>query len=210
MMRMRALRNYRRRAIAGFTLIEVLVVIIIITVLFAIAAPSWNALMNRQRVNTVREQAVQLIRQAQNDARRTRVPKVVIFDNNNLSPRGAILNVQRDATTGATQTAFIDKTIITNWTTFGEGDIRQGLVDLSTTPAAAQDQLVFDSNGFVDQVSIDRAGANLATTAETNTSRLFAVKVRQANTSPKTNKCVVVKTILGAVDLVDSDECEAL
>ena len=39
----------------GFTLIELLVVIIIIGALSAIAAPSWLAFINRQRVNKVNE-----------------------------------------------------------------------------------------------------------------------------------------------------------
>ncbi len=193
----------RKRAIAGFTLLETLVVIVIIAILFAIAAPSWDALMNRQRVNVIRDQALQIVRKAQNDARTTRVPKVVIFDPTATVPRAAILSVERNSLGQTVNNINPDN--ITNWQTLGNGDIKEGFVEFSTTPANGQ--LVFNSSGFVDSLSLNQVDPNLGRNPETATSRVFAFKVKQRNTSDATYRCVIVKTILGAVDVAEGDRC---
>lgn len=65
---------------SGFTLIEVLVVVIMAAALAAIAAPGWFAYMNRQRVNTARTEVLQALRDAQAKAISGRLPHSVKFD----------------------------------------------------------------------------------------------------------------------------------
>lgn len=56
----------------GFTLIEVLVVVIIVGILALIAAPGWLAYVNRQRLTAVRSDLVAVLKQAQVDAKQRR------------------------------------------------------------------------------------------------------------------------------------------
>ena len=185
-----SMRHTRRKPSPGFTLIEILVVLIIIGVLFAIAAPSWGALMNRQRVGTVREQAVQVIREAQNKARLTRVPQAVVFDNNNndgtIAPRAAIVARSLNLTTDKIDKSIINIATINNWQTLGGGDVKGGGIDFF----AGVGQLVFDGNGAIDE----------------QTTIPFVVKVKPRNASAQTYRCAVVQTLLGSIRLTDGEK----
>ena len=184
------MRHTRRKSSTGFTLIEILVVLIIIGVLFAIAAPSWTALMNRQRVGTVREQAVQVIREAQNKARLTRVPQAIVFDNNNndgtIAPRAAIVARSLNLTTDKIDKSIINIATINNWQTLGGGDVKGGGIDFF----AGVGQLVFDGNGAIDE----------------QTTIPFVVKVKPRNASAQTYRCAVVQTLLGSIRLTDGEK----
>lgn len=203
-MKTRTRQTKRRRSIAGFTLIEVLVVLLIIAVLVAIAAPSWSALLTRQRVSAVRDQASQVIRQAQAEAKRTKLARVVVFDlPANGIPRVATqrqpLDSETERTAGLLDAAQIGE--INVWQDLGNGEINPGQLEVSTAPAGALNQIVFDANGAIDPISASKAG--------TIGSRpyIFTVNVRHKGGSSGANRCVIVDTLLGATRTAEGTDC---
>jgi len=177
-----------KRSISGFTLIEMLVVIIIIGVLFAIAAPGWDTLLSRQRVNAAREQVAQTIRVAQSEARRTRAPRIVVFDATDGKPRVATAPYVPGTTLP------IANTSIATWVLLNNGDVNANTLQLATHEGSgrtisANRAIVFDGNGTIAQVPTVANAQSLP----------FVVSISRGNTTNKaTARCVVVDTLLGA------------
>ncbi|MEM1250860.1 MAG: prepilin-type cleavage/methylation domain-containing protein [Cyanobacteria bacterium P01_H01_bin.21] len=64
---------------AGFTILELLVIIIMVGILAAIAGPGWVTYMNRQRVSRARSDLAQIIQAAQSEAQQRNATRVVRF-----------------------------------------------------------------------------------------------------------------------------------
>src|SRR4028118_1231705 len=68
-----------RKSEGGFTILELIVIVLVLGILSAIAAPSWLAFINRQRVRTVNDRVLQTLRSAQSEAKRTKRDVTVTF-----------------------------------------------------------------------------------------------------------------------------------
>jgi len=196
-------RLNRRRAIAGFTLLEILVVLIIIGVLVAIAAPSWSALLNRQRVNVVRDEVSQVIRQAQAEAKRTKLARVVALDTTSANAPRIAAQRQPLGTDERTAPLLVSPlTQIGFWQPLGQGEAGKQVI-LETHPSTALGQIVFDAKGAVDPVSV--TAAQSATIG--GRPYLFAVNVRPKGTASGANRCLIVDTLLGATRTAEGTDC---
>ncbi|MBD1886114.1 prepilin-type N-terminal cleavage/methylation domain-containing protein [Microcoleus vaginatus] len=174
--------NYKntasRKGDQGFTLLEVLVIALIVGILSSIAAPSWEAFINRQRVRTVNDRVLQTLRTAQSEAKRTKSSVTVTFNYDpNASP------------------AIDPPTVTFNNITQelnGGGEIKPRTIALtvnkppaSTTPA---NSIVFDYQG------------NLTP----DTTPFF---VTVAPSGGGTKQCVIVQTLLGGMRTDEGTVC---
>lgn len=74
----------------GFTLVEVLVVIIIVSILGSIAAPGWLSFLNRQRANTVKNEFLSKFREVQEDAKQKSTDRTIAFK---TTPSGPAIEI---------------------------------------------------------------------------------------------------------------------
>ncbi|OUL37627.1 prepilin-type N-terminal cleavage/methylation domain-containing protein [Nostoc sp. T09] len=68
---------------SGFTLLELLAVILVISMLSAIAVPSWLTFVNIRRLNTAQDEVYRAMRQAQSQAKKEKLTWQTSFRENN-------------------------------------------------------------------------------------------------------------------------------
>lgn len=76
---------------AGFTLIEMLVVIVMVGIVAAIAAPSWQGFLDRQRMNAVRSDLIGVLRTAQDEAQARQKSRQVTFLTDTASTSSSVM-----------------------------------------------------------------------------------------------------------------------
>jgi Tfp pilus assembly protein FimT len=167
-----------RKGDGGFTILELVVIVLVLGILSAIAAPSWLAFINRQRVRTVNDRVFQSLRLAQSEAKRTKRDITVTF---NPTDPPTVTFTPPLAIGGNRPTLATDS----NTQTLDDGgEIKPGTIALTVNKLASATPLptsiVFDYQG------------NL--TAGTTP---FYVTI--APSRGGTKQCVIVETLLGGM-----------
>ncbi len=166
----------------GFTLLEVLVVMIMVGILSAIAAPSWLGFVNNQRISTSQNKIFQAIRVAQSDSKIRNASNDnrvrITFRTNQTDNAYRIDNVRTGAGEQSLEPGVVISNIFTppivippNNAVLPPGNVGQPFIE-------------FDSRGFVYDPS------NLLTYP-------ICINLSVAN-SPRI-RWIAIKTLLGAV-----------
>lgn len=182
-----------RKADGGFTLLEVLVIALIVGILSSIAAPSWEAFINRQRVRTVNDRVLQTLRTAQSEAKRSKRDITITFNPTPATdPPTAIINTD-PAQNPPLQTVTFN----------GGGEIKEKQVTLITNAITPVDtgvpvhSIVFDYQGNVKKLP--------PSTNPAITNARFVVTV--APSRGGANQCAIVETIIGGMRTAEGTEC---
>ncbi|MBD2358168.1 prepilin-type N-terminal cleavage/methylation domain-containing protein [Tolypothrix sp. FACHB-123] len=191
---------------SGFTILEVLVVILIVGVLSAIIAPNWLAFLNRQRLNKASDNLVATLQEAQRQAKRNKRNYSVSFRTNNNLPEIAIYS-------GTTPS---------NWQSFGKDvGVKQGQVIIgtnlsalnTTTGATVSYNLTTPVTITYDYMgSLPNANFGPIPTGQTEPPGLKIVVALPRPGSPTTagnlKRCVILQTLIGGVRTAKNTGCD--
>jgi type II secretory pathway pseudopilin PulG len=177
---MKIFRSRSKTSIAGFTLLELLVIIVMVGILAAIVAPSWLGFLNRQRMSAVRSDLVQTLKQTQQDAiQRRQTVDIEIYTPDNLPPSGENLPA-------------IDNGVPRF---LASGNLRPGMVELDSYSVDA------DGNANDDTtISFDYEGLPL------NAELPFVISISGENFSAK--QCVIIANLIGSIKTAEGSTCD--
>ena len=178
-----------RKSDGGFTLLEVLIIVLILGIFASIAAPSWLAFINGQRVRTVNDRVFQSLRLAQSEAKRTKRDITVTFKYDPNPPTAPVADPPTVtfnpplATGGSTQT--LD----------GGGEIKPDTIKLVFNAPS----ITFDYLGNVNPLPPDPVDPNVSR---------FVATVSTVKGAAK--QCAIVETIIGGMRTAQGNECPTL
>jgi type II secretory pathway pseudopilin PulG len=183
-----------RKGDGGFTIIELLVIVLLLGTLSAIAAPGWVAFINRQRVRTVNDRVFQSLRAAQSEAKRSKREIVITFSAPPVDPPTATINTVPPGPIPLKTETFD-----------GGGEIKPGTIVLSTNatvPVATGvplHSIVFDYQGNINNLPPNPPSPN----------GRFVVTVAPANKPDSSaRQCAIVETIIGGMRTAEGTQCD--
>jgi prepilin-type N-terminal cleavage/methylation domain-containing protein len=195
------LRRENKRDDRGFTLTEVLVVIIIAGLLASIAAPSWLSFVDRQRMTSVRSELLLKVKEAQAKSLRTKTLQsvVVAIDNPSTGRPTSTVSVVQSSRNAA-------------------GDLVVGTEDpgkkmLGGENSSAFVLEVFPPNttltfNYGGTVEYPKTSLLSLVTSPNNTSSLMMYRFKPRKNSTNMSACLVVDTIIGAIREATDDDCK--
>jgi prepilin-type N-terminal cleavage/methylation domain-containing protein len=196
---------------AGFSLIELTVVILLVGILAAIAAPGWVAFMNRQKVNKANDAIFAALQEAQREAKNKKLSYSVSFQKNTTTQNVEIAIYRTDIGISTWKPLGTDVGVNSDKFLLGgnlSGENIANSTDNSPVsyPANTSYKITFDYMGTLPNANFGTIPAG-----STEVPGLKIVVAVPSSTNPASassvKRCVIVKTLLGSMLTAQDDKC---
>ncbi|MBX9254336.1 prepilin-type N-terminal cleavage/methylation domain-containing protein [Desmonostoc muscorum CCALA 125] len=199
---------------AGFTLIEVLVVVLMIAVLAAIAAPGWLAFVNRQRVNKANDAVLAAIQDAQRQAKNKKLSYSVSFQKNSTTQNVEVAIYRTDAGISTWKPLGADVGVSSDKLLLGANLSSENAVNSTDStvhypPSSTPTKITFDYMGALPTLPTPNFGTITAPSTEPPGIKIAVAIPNPQNPSSASGlkRCVIVKTLLGSMVTGKDSQC---
>jgi prepilin-type N-terminal cleavage/methylation domain-containing protein len=205
--------NMRKSNDAGFTLLEMLTVVLIIGTLSAIVAPSWLGFVNRQRLSKTSDALASAIKQAQTEAKKQKISYSVSFRVNSSTniPEYIIYNYAPSTVT---------PTPTSGWTTLGDTlglQSRQvflytNLTSLTAYNTTNSSKAINAATMGTGTITFDYLGAlankSANTVADAPLKVMVAIPQQTGNTASGVKRCVIIEGLIAGMRTAKDTDCQ--
>ncbi|OYD94103.1 prepilin-type cleavage/methylation domain-containing protein [Nostoc sp. 'Peltigera membranacea cyanobiont' 213] len=196
---------------SGFSLIELTVVLLLVGILAAIAAPGWFAFVNRQRVNKANDVVLAALQEAQRQAKNKKLSYSVSFQKNSTTQNVEVAIYNTTAGISTWKPLGADVGVSSDKFLLGANLSSENTANSTTNspvsypPPSTPTKITFDYMGALPTLPTPYFGTG---TEPPGLKIVVAVPSSPNSTSPSSVKrCVIVKTLLGSMLTAKDDQC---
>ncbi|BDI17359.1 hypothetical protein ANSO36C_31610 [Nostoc cf. commune SO-36] len=198
---------------AGFSLIELIVVILMVGILSAIAAPSWIAFVNRQQINKANDAVLGALQDAQRQAKNKKLSYSVSFQKNTTTQNVEVAIYRTDIGTPIWKNLGADVGLNSNKLLLGTNLSGENTANSTTNSPASYltpstpAKITFDYMGALPTANF---GTAIPPSTETPGLKIVVALPSSANSTlpSSVKRCVIVKTLLGSMLTAKDDKCD--
>lgn len=211
---------------AGFTMAEMIVVLLMIGILSVIAAPGWSAFINRQRLNQANGAVASVIQETRLQAKSTKgtysisfrvknkineyIPEYIIYPGTPPNPITTTTTPSSNTNPNSGWIALGDTMTLRSREVFLYTNLNP-LTEYNTTTADRQivqtnrgeGTITFDSQGVLAKKS---SGA----VSDTPLAIMVAAPVSTNDTASSVDRCVIIQTLIGGIRIAKDERCRTI
>ncbi|MFS0513232.1 Tfp pilus assembly protein FimT/FimU [Nostoc sp. UIC 10607] len=196
---------------AGFSLIELTVVLLMVAILAAIAAPGWLAFVNRQQLNKANDAVFAALQEAQREAKNKKLSYSVSFQKNTTTQNVEVAIYRTDVGISIWKPLGADVGVNADKLLLG-GNLSSSIGNTTTNspvsyPLNASAKITFDYMGTLPNANF---GTVIAPSTEPPGLKIVVAVPISANSTlaSSVKRCVIVKTLLGSTIIAKDSQCD--